>query len=81
MRSYANGAAVMSTMPPMQGGLQPMARTTAFGHVRESIDPDDFTGQLRRLERYVVRRAAPGRPDRRVMLVDRMPSLPHADSA
>ena len=34
----------MSTTPPMQGGLQPMARTKAFGKVRESIDPDDFTG-------------------------------------
>ena len=44
MRSYVNGAAVMSTTPPMQGGLQPMARTKAFGKVRESIDPDDFTG-------------------------------------
>ena len=46
VRSYVNGAAVMSTTPPMQGGLQPMARTRAFGHVRESIDPDDFTGQF-----------------------------------
>ena len=44
VRSYVNGAAVMSTTPPMQGGLQPMARIKAFGKVRESIDPDDFTG-------------------------------------
>jgi serine protease len=46
VRSYANGAAVLSTMPPLQGGLQPMARTRAYGRVRESIDPDDFTGQF-----------------------------------
>ena len=46
VRSYVNGAAVMSTMPAFQGGLQPMARTHAFGRRRESIDPDDFRGQF-----------------------------------
>jgi len=42
--AYQPGAAVVSTMPPLQGGLEPIARTTAFGRERESIDPDDFTG-------------------------------------
>ena len=39
---YAPGASVMSTMPPFQGGLQPMAQTWIDGRIRESIDPDDF---------------------------------------
>ncbi|MGL5825706.1 MAG: S8 family peptidase [Nocardioides sp.] len=43
VNTYAAGAAVMSTMPPLQGGLQPSARTTAFGLIRESIDPDQFS--------------------------------------
>ena len=35
----------MSTMPPgFQGGLEPVARTTAYQRVRESIDPDNFSG-------------------------------------
>jgi subtilisin family serine protease len=42
VRVYEPGAAVVSTMPPFQGGLEPMARTRAYGRVRESIDPDDF---------------------------------------
>jgi subtilisin family serine protease len=42
--AYQPGAAVVSTMPPLQGGYEPIARTTAFGRERESIDPDDFTG-------------------------------------
>ena len=44
VRAYAPGAAVMSTLPPFQGGLEPAARTEAYMRVRESIDPDDFTG-------------------------------------
>jgi subtilisin family serine protease len=43
VRIYEPGGAVLSTMPPFQGGLMPMARTRAYGRVRESIDPDDFT--------------------------------------
>jgi hypothetical protein len=31
-------------MPAFQGGLQPVARSRAFGRVRESIDPDDYGG-------------------------------------
>jgi subtilisin family serine protease len=46
VRVYEAGAAVMSTMPPFQGGLMPLARTRAYGRVRESIDPDDFTRWL-----------------------------------
>jgi subtilisin family serine protease len=47
VRAYAPGAALMSTLPPsFQGGLQPEARTEAYMRVRESIDPDDFTGSF-----------------------------------
>ncbi len=44
VRSFVEGAAVMSTVPKFQGGLQPVARAVAFGRVRENIDPDDFRG-------------------------------------
>jgi subtilisin family serine protease len=44
VRAYAPGAALLSTMPRFQGGLQPVARSTAFGRRRESIDPDNFLG-------------------------------------
>ena len=45
VRAYAPGAALMSTLPPgFQGGLEPEARSEAYMRVRESIDPDDFTG-------------------------------------
>jgi serine protease len=43
VRAYAPGASVLSTTPPFQGGLQPMARTEAFQRKRESEDPDDYT--------------------------------------
>jgi hypothetical protein len=36
---------VVSTLPPFQGGLQPVARTVVAGRPRESIDPDDYTGR------------------------------------
>jgi subtilisin family serine protease len=42
VRAYAPGAAVLSTMPPFQGGLQPLARLHAFGRIRASIDPDEY---------------------------------------
>ena len=44
VRAFQPSAAVVSTIPPFRGGYEPMARTKAFGHERESIDPDDFTG-------------------------------------
>jgi subtilisin family serine protease len=44
VRSYARGAAVMSTTPAFEGGLQPVARTKVFNRVRDTIDPDDFRG-------------------------------------
>jgi len=46
VRAYAPGAAVMSTLPQFQGGLEPQARTEAYMRVRESIDPDDYTGSF-----------------------------------
>ena len=47
VRAYASGASVMSTLPPtFQGGLEPAARSEAYQRVRESIDPDDFTGSF-----------------------------------
>jgi subtilisin family serine protease len=42
VRAYAPGAALMSTMPPFEGGLEPIARTRVDDRIRESIDPDDF---------------------------------------
>ena len=36
----------MSTIPPFQGGYEPIARTEAYQRLRESIDPDDFTGHF-----------------------------------
>lgn len=44
VRVYLPGASLMSTMPPFQGGLQPIARTRFYGRVRSTIDPDDFRG-------------------------------------
>jgi subtilisin family serine protease len=44
---YAAGGAVLSTMPPFQGGLEPSARTRAYGWVRESLDPDNFHRRVR----------------------------------
>jgi subtilisin family serine protease len=45
VRSYAPGALLMSTLPvTFEGGLQPTNRLEAFSRVRESVDPDDFTG-------------------------------------
>jgi subtilisin family serine protease len=46
VRAWAFGASVMSTLPPFQGGLQPAARTERDQRVRESIDPDDYTGRF-----------------------------------
>jgi serine protease len=46
VRAYAPGAAVMSTLPPFQGGLEPQARSEAYMRQRESIDPDDFSGSF-----------------------------------
>jgi subtilisin family serine protease len=46
VRTRVFGAAVVSTLPPFQGGLQPAARTEAWQRTRESIDPDDYTGSF-----------------------------------
>jgi hypothetical protein len=42
VRAYEPGAALLSTMPPFQGGLMPMAETWAYGRERASIDPDNY---------------------------------------
>lgn len=44
VRTHVAGASVVSTMPAFRGGYEPVARTRAFGRVREAIDPDDFRG-------------------------------------
>jgi hypothetical protein len=44
VRAHESGAAVVSTMPAFQGGLQPLARVRVFGRTREAIDLDDFRG-------------------------------------
>jgi hypothetical protein len=44
VRTHETGASVVSTMPAFEGGLLPVARTRAFGRLREAIDPDDFRG-------------------------------------
>ena len=46
VRAWSSGASVLSTMPKLQGGYLPLARIKYDGHIRESIDPDDFTGQF-----------------------------------
>src|SRR5699024_9070446 len=46
VRSYVTAAAVLSTMPALQGGYLPVARTRSHGWTREAIDPDDFQGQF-----------------------------------
>jgi subtilisin family serine protease len=43
VRAYATGASVVSTIPPFQGGWQPMVRTEAYQRIRETEDPDDYT--------------------------------------
>jgi subtilisin family serine protease len=46
VRAYDTGAAVVSTVPQFQGGWQPIARTEAFQRIRETIDPDDYSGRF-----------------------------------
>lgn len=45
--TYATGAALVSTSPPFQGGLQPVAARDGLpgtsAERRESLDPDDYT--------------------------------------
>jgi subtilisin family serine protease len=44
VHTYAPGAAVLSTSPPLNGGVQAGTRADRLGMRRETIDPDDFTG-------------------------------------
>ncbi len=46
VRAHEPGASVVSTLPPFQGGLLPVARLLLDGRTRESIDPDDYTGHF-----------------------------------
>ncbi|MBG6055848.1 hypothetical protein IWX81_002276 [Salinibacterium sp. CAN_S4] len=43
VRCYAPGASVVSTVPLIDGGAQPIARTAAAGRKRETVDPDDYS--------------------------------------
>ena len=84
--AYAPGASLMSTMPPFEGGLEPIARTQVDDRVRESIDPDDFrsgvdadgrpNGRVRTVERHVVRRTRGGGRDRGSVGVGRLMNGP-----
>ncbi|MEZ5096958.1 MAG: S8 family serine peptidase [Nocardioides sp.] len=56
--TYAPGASVLSTMPPLRGGILPSARTRAFGECREGVDPDDFTRPERDQASHEVSRVA-----------------------
>ncbi|MGN6127590.1 MAG: S8/S53 family peptidase, partial [Humibacter sp.] len=44
VRTWAPGAAVVSTMPPVNGGLNAEGSRWFEGERRSSIDPDDFRG-------------------------------------
>ncbi len=44
VRTYAPGAAIVSTFPGFNGGVQAGSRDDRAGYRRETIDPDDFGG-------------------------------------
>lgn len=44
VRTYAPGAAVVSTFPGFNGGIQAGTRDDRADYRRETIDPDDFSG-------------------------------------
>jgi subtilisin family serine protease len=44
VRCYEKGAAVLSTIPAWDGGLQAVAAVEAYQRQRSAIDPDDFRG-------------------------------------
>lgn len=44
VRTYAPGAAIVSTFPGFNGGIQAGSRDDREGYRRETIDPDDFGG-------------------------------------
>ena len=44
VHTYAPGAAVVSTQPSFNGGVQPGTRDNRDGYRRETIDPEDFSG-------------------------------------
>ncbi len=69
VRAYVPGAAVVSTMPTFQGGLQSAARTQGLRPGARDDRSRRLPGRLRRLERNVVRRPVAGRSDRPPPLV------------
>ena len=44
MRTYAVGAAVLSTLPDFSGGLQATARNDRYDRRRLTIGPEDYRG-------------------------------------
>ena len=44
VRRFAPGTSVLSTTPPLRGGLQAASRADLYGRRRMTIDADDFTG-------------------------------------
>ena len=42
--AFAPGTSVLSTVPELEGGVQPGSRHDLYGRRRATIDPDDFTG-------------------------------------
>ncbi len=65
VRAHAQGASVMSTLPPFQGGLQPVARLE-LDEPHPRVDrPRRLQRAVRAVERYVVRCTALRRPRRR----------------
>ena len=65
VRAYAPGAAVMSTLPPFQGGLEPQARTEAYMRDARVDRPRRLQRLVRAVERHLVRGATVRRPGRR----------------
>ena len=65
VRAYAPGASVMSTVPPMRGGYQPMAQTVLDGRRPGGARRGRLQQRLRAVERYLVRGAVVRRLDQR----------------
>ncbi len=58
VRAYARGAAVMSTIPPVPGGLQPDGQHRGRTGASASRSTPTTTAAVRPVERHVVRRTA-----------------------
>ena len=65
VRAYAPGTSVLSTIPPLQGGVQAGSRARHVRPAARDDRPRRLHGRLRHLERHVVRgtlRRGPHRP-------------------